>query len=184
MYVWTGPVSGTMAASTADWILGGSANYDNLQTGYERSAVGDLNGDGVEDLAAAAPYKNFSTPSGAYVYGAGQVYLVFGGLAPGAYDISTSDDATISAESDDQGFGMGIANRADYDGDGYFDLVATANQGSISGGDYTGLTYVFNGPISGDMTVSEFDTRWEGAREEFSGDIVAAGDFDDDGKSD
>ena len=186
LYVWSGGSSGTMSASTADWILGGSANYDNLQSGYERAAIGDVNGDGVEDIAAAAPWKSYSTASG-YIYGAGQVYVSFGGsLAPGTYDISASDDVTVSAEDNDQSLGYGIASRADYDGDGYDDLVASAFQGSVSGSDYSGLTYVFNGPLSsGDMVVSDFDTRWEGARNESSGQVIeSGGDFNNDGKSD
>jgi hypothetical protein len=187
VYVWSGGPSGSMSASTADWILGGNANYDSLQSGYERSAIGDVNADGVEDIAAAAPWKDFTTSGGSYIYGAGQVYVSFGGsLAPGSYDISASDDVTVSAEDNDQSFGYGIASRADYDGDGYDDLVASAYQGSSSGSDYAGLTYVFNGPLtSGDMVVSEFDTRWAGEREEFAGMIVeSGGDFNFDGKSD
>jgi hypothetical protein len=186
VYIWSGGPSGSMSASTADWILGGSENYDSLQSGYERSAVGDVDGDGVEDIAAAAPWKNISTSSG-WIYGAGQVYVSFGGsLAPGSYDISASDDVTISAEDSDQSFGYGIASRADYNGDGYGDVIASAFQASSSGGDYSGLTYVFNGPLaSGDMVVSDFDTRWEGERNESSGMVIeSGGDFNDDGMSD
>jgi hypothetical protein len=180
LYVWTGPVSGSMAASTADWILGGSSNYDNLTVGYARAAVGDINGDGVEEIAASAPYKEIDG-----MWGAGEVNITFGGsLSPGTYDITASDDVTITGEDWDQLFGYGIADRADYDGDGYHDLVASSHQGSTSG-DYSGLTYVFYGPMSGDMLVSDFDTRWEGDREEFSGRVLASGgDFNEDGMSD
>jgi hypothetical protein len=169
-----------MSGSTADWVLGGSSSYESLTTGYQRAAVGDLDGDGVEDIAAGSPYKEIDG-----MWGAGRVYVVLGGsLSPGTYDLGASSDATISGEDYDQIFGHSIASRADYDGDGYDDLVASAPQASATG-DYGGITYVFNGPISGDMLVSEFDTRWEGDREEFSGyTIESGGDFNEDGMSD
>jgi len=183
LYVWSGPVSGTLSASTADYMLGGGSSLDQLTFGYARAAVGDINGDGLADLAAGAPLK---TPSGTTYTNGGTVYISYGGsLSAGSYDIDTYADVTVAAEDSEQYLGYGISNAADYDGDGYDDLVSSAYRAWASGIVANGITYVFLGPLSGDIETSSYDAAlYGGGDSEYSGQMLAAGDFNDDGKSD
>ncbi len=81
--------------------------------------------------------------------------------------------------------GTGSSNAADYDGDGYDDLVPSAYLASVSGYYNNGVTYVFAGPISGDIGTSAYTAALAGGvNYEYSGQMLAAGDFNDDGKSD
>jgi hypothetical protein len=187
LYVWSGPVSGAFAASTADYILGGNASSDMLTyagNGHANAAIGDVNGDGIMDLGAAAAYK---TPSGTTLYSAGRVYVSYGGtLSPGTYDIEAYADAYVTAEMSSQLFGYGMADRTDYDGDGYDDLVAASYLASVGSYLNNGATYVFVGPLSGAMVTSDATaTLSGGATSEYSGQWLAgAGDFNADGMGD
>ncbi len=175
-YVFEGPVSGTISATTADYVIGGSSSYDSLTKGTSRGNLGDMDGDGVDDLALASPYKDSDT---------GKVYVVYGGAASyGSQDVTSIAAATITGPSAKSQFGYTIADRCDYNADGYTDLCTSAWEAS---GDNTssGLTYVLYGPLSGSIAVSStWDARWEGATNEMAGQNLAAGDINGDGTSD
>ncbi len=186
VYIWSGPVSGSISAATADYRLGGSNAYDNLTytDAFQNVAVGDMNGDGLEEIAASVPWKDVS--AGAfYYYDAGQVYISYGGtVAPGAYDFAAVAGGSVIGEASYQDFGWAIAEDADFNGDGYADLVANAYQG---GSTYyaSGLTYVLEGPISGTIGTSGYIARFEGDEYDSSGRMgIAAGDFNGDDKDD
>jgi hypothetical protein len=175
-YVFEGPVSGTLTASSADYVIGGSASYDSLTKGTSRAAMGDTDGDGLDDLALASPYKDSDT---------GRVYVLYGGeTTPGTHDVSALADATVTGPEQNTLFGYAIADRCDYNNDGYADLCTSASEAS---GDNTrsGLTYVMYGPLSGSIAASStWDARWEGEMSELSGQNIAAGDINGDGTSD
>jgi len=185
-YLWSGPLSGSVSASTADYQLGGTGAYDDL--GYtdtlQKVDVGDMDGDGLEELALANPWKDVSA-GGSFYYDAGQVFVVYGGsLTAGSYDAAAAAGGSVIAESYSQWLGWSVAETADYNGDGHADLIASAPQGG-SVNSYSGLTYVFEGPISGTIATSGYVARFEGESYENSGRYgIAAGDFNGDGKSD
>jgi hypothetical protein len=185
-YIWSGPMSGAVSASTATYSLGGSSAYDQMTytDGFQNAAVGDMNGDGLEEIALSAPWKDISAGF-SYYYDAGQVYISYGGtLVPGEYDVAAAAGGSVVGESSYQGLGWTIADSSDYNGDGYADLVANAYQG---GALYysSGLTYVIEGPISGTIGTSAYLARLEGDQYDNSGLWgIATGDFNADGKSD
>jgi len=77
--------------------------------------VGDVNGDGFEDLIVGAP---------AYITGAvssGYAKLYFGGA-----DFDTLADMTFRDYENKKGFGYTIAGNGDLNGDGYSDFAITA----------------------------------------------------------
>src|SRR5262249_46339929 len=90
----------------------------------------------------------------------------------------------IVGEASYQAFGWTIADNADYNGDGYADLVANAYEGGST--NYSsGLTYVFEGPLTGTRGTSVYTARFEGDYYDQSGyQGIAAGDFTGDGNSD
>src|SRR6185436_2159162 len=100
-YIFSGPLSGTLTASSADYVIGGNASYDSLTKGTARAAMGDTDGDGVDDIALASPYKDSDQ---------GRVYVLSGGhTAPGTHDVSAEADATITGPDVETQFGYTIA---------------------------------------------------------------------------
>jgi hypothetical protein len=68
VYVWFGPLSGSLVTSTAEVRLIGEAGADFA--GSAIADVGDVDHDGLDDLAISAPYADGAFP------GAGRVYLL------------------------------------------------------------------------------------------------------------
>ncbi|HVF03803.1 MAG TPA: FG-GAP repeat protein [Frankiaceae bacterium] len=150
-------------------------------------AAGDLDGNGVDDLAVGAPTRTAVT--GGPVRAAGTVYVLFGsagsGLAStGFATIDQNTDGVADAPEDFDLFGEAVAT-GDFDGDGKTDL-AIGVPGEHGG---TGAVHVLEGSASGPTgTDSAFLFRGGGglpgpaAAGTGLGSILAAGnvDFTDD----
>ena len=113
------------------------------------------------------------------------MYVLYGGeTTTGTSNVSSEADAEITGPGSNSQFGYTMADRCDYNFDGYADLCTSAWEAS---GDNTasGLTYVLYGPVSGSISASStWDARWEGEENERSGQNIAAGDINGDGTSD
>jgi FG-GAP repeat len=94
----------------------GGSSYVGHFFGYAL-ASGDLDGDGVAELAVAAPGTD-GTRSGGFVY-------LFSGPLPEGEVAVADADATIGGESAEQPVGDEVTIPGDLDGDGGLDLVAT-----------------------------------------------------------
>lgn len=117
VYVFHG-ASGGLAAE-ADWTA--QSMQDTRYFGRRVGTVGDVNGDGFDDIFVASPeYSNGSAYEGA-------VFVWYGGSSGLGLD-GTPGNADWMAESDNYGFtlGWGAAGAGDIDGDGYDDLIAGA----------------------------------------------------------
>ncbi len=161
--------SGTLS-SVRDVELQGVSTSDNLG---ESLAVGDLDGDGADDLLAGAPGVSS---------GAGAAYLVLGGTdLPSGALTSASADATLSGAASGDAVGSSLAV-ADLTGDGFEDVLLGA-PGADGGGTDMGRVYVFFGPVSGSLSASSADVIYTGnASSDAAGTSVAAGgDADEDG---
>jgi len=166
------PFTGTISAADADVLLVGESAYSVLGISM---AMGDLNGDGLDDMVAGAP--------SATVIGAaeGAAYVVFGGTT-GAVDLGAADVIVRGALGFD-GVGSGVACEHS-DSDAYAELVVGAATDSI-GASRAGAAYFFFGPLSGSYSTSDAHAiMLGGAGQDAAGQSVAISDMDGDGVGD
>lgn len=146
-------------------------------------AVGDFNGDGYDDLATGAPDEdndiNSGDRHGIVTINRGSA---FGLTHVGAYNV------TIGAPFDsDTRFGYSLA-AGNFNGDAYDDLAVGVPYLDVSSVTSAGAVYVYNGSASGLAQIPTILTQpdFGGANEadDFFGQSLAVGDFDDDGIDD
>lgn len=92
------------------------------QVGYDTAIIGDINGDGIDDIAITSRQASY-----AYTQ-EGQVYVVFGeaGLgAGGGLDLSTRAGFAIIGGAEYSGFGASVTGLGDIDGDGIDDFAVS-----------------------------------------------------------
>ncbi|MER7486884.1 FG-GAP-like repeat-containing protein [Streptomyces sp. NPDC126497] len=173
----TALATATAAALTGGLLVAMAGPASAAPSGVD----GDFNGDGYRDVAVTAPLASVSGKGSA-----GAVTILYGspqGAGAGRIQTLTQDSAGVpgAAEKDDQ-FGAHTAP-GDFNGDGYADLAVGA-PGEDAGTDADGGTVVIlwggSGGLSGGTTVSD-PTR---SVHDWFGQVVAAGDYDGDGKAD
>ncbi|PTQ87736.1 FG-GAP repeat protein [Nitrosomonas ureae] len=109
-------------------------------------AVGDINGDGFDDVIIGSPYGR---PINTY---SGNTYVLFGKASGfnATLDLSSLDGNNgfrlVGAEYDFSGYSVSIAG--DVNGDGFDDVIIGAHRASHNG-DGSGSSYVVFGKVSG-----------------------------------
>ena len=115
------------------WTVSGGAGASNF--GSALAAVGDVNGDGYDDVAVSDQ---------AFAGGQGAVYIYLGS----ATGLSTTPQRTLTGPGSPSSFGQGLAPAGDVNGDGYADLLVGAPQ--ISNGQTAeGRVYLYLGSAGG-----------------------------------
>ncbi len=164
------------AGGTSTWREDKTLPSDGAEVDYFGSAVaalGDLDGDGCDEIAIGAVYDDEAGEDG------GSVYLYFG--SPSGLDSTTEELLTASDGAANWYFGQHLSGAGDFDGDGLHDMVVTA-----PGADGVGAVYVYPGAATGLDRSGELKlTGWDSASgDEFGTSVSADGDLNGDGYDD
>ncbi len=141
---------------TQDAILG-SANDEAFDKFGTAIAIGDFDGDGIEDLAVGHPGEVPSfTPSGAATVMMGAV----GGLSPARHRTIVPGEQSFPGDGESgQQFGRSLAS-GDFDGDGHDDLAIGVPLHDLGDAVNAGEEIVLYGSIHTDGFEHGFDPMW------------------------
>ncbi|MFA5772608.1 MAG: hypothetical protein WC974_07750, partial [Thermoplasmata archaeon] len=170
--------SRTGISTTPNVTIQGSATADRF--GASVSYAGDLNGDGIDDLAVGAPDATVSGNANT-----GKVYIFYGTLASGIQSGNADTVASIIITGRNSGdkFGTVVASAGDVNNDGYGDLLVSAPPAQSRG-----EIYVFHGSSTGitQTSASNANTKLLGDQSNnlLGTSISSAGDINNDGYDD
>ena len=167
-----GPVG--LAASPA-WT--GESDQSYAWFGYSIAAAGDADGDGYGDVIVGAPRYDIIT-STATLTDTGQAFLYYGGPA----GIVTSTVWTTHTAQAHARFGAAVAAAGDVNGDGFGDVIVTAN-GYDAEQTNEGAAFVYHGGPTG-LTAAWAVHPTDQAYANFGRSASTAGDVNRDGYSD
>ncbi len=171
-YVFYGPVSGDISASSADVTLSGGGNTD---FGWD-VGVADVTGDGLDDVLVGAPGYN-SDQGRVYIYHAS-------GTRRGLGDATA--DVTITGASTGDRFGFSVSGAGDVNNADNEDIIIGAYLNDNNGMTDNGQAYLYYGDGSISTTAVMADAILNGSSNNgwFGFSVSSAGDMDNDNVDD
>lgn len=139
--------------TTPDVTFVGGSGIPGDEFGTRLAALGDINGDGVNDFAIAHPSLTVSAPSSAGSVGA--VYVFYGRKKTDAWPTSAIDlsgsnagacgaDVCFYGQQQDEELGWAISSAGDFNADGRPDIaMSAANRDNFNGRQYVILGKAF-----------------------------------------
>lgn len=173
--------AGNSSVSSSDASFRGESTGD--ESGVALSGVGDVNGDGYDDLMITAWLDDDGGTD------AGQVYMILGKSTGWSMDTSLSSaDGSYIGETTGDRIGLGLSRAGDINGDGYDDMLLSSRliDDPVSN---AGKTYLVLGKGSGwalDSTLTNVEASFIGeSTDDYSGmSISGGGDVNGDGNPD
>ncbi len=160
----------------------------NDRFGYASAALGDLDGDGVPDLAVGAILDGDAGPQ------RGAVWILFlnaDGTVRASQKINDASGGFTGVLHDSDVFGRSIANLGDLDGDGVIDIAVGAAGDDDGGSDALGAVWILflrpDGTVKAHQKISATQGAFTGSLEDFDSfgqSTAALGDLDLDGVTD
>jgi hypothetical protein len=182
-----GTVKGQQKISRLAGDFGGDLSTGDL-FGYAVSGLGDLNGDGIPDLAVGAPFDDDGSAN------TGAVYILFlraDGTVNSYQKISTQSGLFRGKLHSGDRFGNAVAALGDVDGDGILDIAVGAPQDDDGSGTNLGAVWILflaaNGKVNNEQKISkvygELNQNLKGG-DLFGWGLAALGDIDRNGVPD
>jgi hypothetical protein len=178
------------------FVLNGIASND--YSGDRVSSLGDINGDGFDDLIIGAFGAFRGGPNG--IYAAGQSYVIFGGSSvgnSGSLNLSTlngSNGFVVNGIAAGDILGDSVSGLGDINSDGFNDLIIGASNANPNGINAAGQSYVIFGDRNvgsdGSLNLSTLDgnngfvINGINAIDLLGSDVSNAGDINGDGIDD
>jgi hypothetical protein len=162
VYIYFGSIN---MDNVADIIIRGESDGGYNLFGYSSSGIGDVNGDGYDDIIVG-PYRFDSETGRAYVY--------YGGSS-----IDSSPDLLMIGETAYNSFGVSVSDAGDVNGDGFADVIIGA-EGYDSG---MGRAYIYYGGSTMNATADVILTN-QTTNDFFGLAVSSAGDLNNDGYDD
>lgn len=147
-YLLLGPITGQKSLSSANLRIYGQGG---ASVGETVAGVGDVNGDGLDDLLIGAP---MASPEG--ILGQGCAYLFYGGSRSGAH-AATEADVVLTGISDMDNLGKRVTSLGDWNGDGFADFSVSAVGAASSAGE---AYVIFGGELPVTVSVQDADVTY------------------------
>ena len=152
--------------------------------GQEIEPIGDLDGDGISDIAVSAHYSD----DGGYNRGAIWInFMNIDGTVKLSQKISDTQGGFLATFYNDDSFGTCITNLGDLDGDGITD-IAVGSFRNLDGGGNKGAVYILflntNGTVKGFQKISDTQGNFTASLSHngaFGRSIANIGDLDNNG---
>lgn len=122
------------------------------QAGWAVAGLGDVNGDGLGDIAVSSPRQGDENK--------GRVFILHGPLQD-ALELKEAP-ATLSGDQVDGLFGYNLVGAGDIDGDGLGEVLVGAPGDDHDTGNDSGALYLFYAPYEGALGVNDSPAWWIG----------------------